>query len=303
MKIILTLYSQKFPEKMKRKSEDLYRYAKEKKLELCRGFVFDYDQENKLFKRALFFDKNRWIWRKNIKPDSVYDRSLTYIKPEWQKFRAIIEKDFPFFNNLELGELLTNKWFAYKKFKKFCPSTVFVKNKEDLKKIKQLKSKKVILKPLSGTHGLGIKISEKKQMRPIDFPFIAQEFIFTKKGMSGFVSGPHDLRVVVANEEIIHSFLRIPPKGKLIANTLQGGSLKVVPINKLPENINRVLKSVLSQLKKYTKKLFSVDFIFDDKQRPWILELNSRPSIILDKEEMKCREYYYKHLTNFFLAG
>lgn len=300
MKIILTLYSQNFPEKMKKRSEDLYVFLEKRGIVLCRGFVFDYDNKGVVFKKALFFRKGEWIWLPNIKPDLVYDRSLWKIRKGWQATRKIIAKEFSFINDLKLNKLLTNKWLTYNKFKEFSPKTVLISGKKELKKIKGLDTELVILKPLFGSRGVGIKIFPKKEIGKIEFPCVAQNLISTTKGISGLVKGPHDLRVIMADEKIIHSFLRMPRKGMLIANLAQGGTLKLVSEKKLPASVKIIIKSVSNKLKKYPKKLYSIDFIIDNNQKPWIIELNSRPSLVLDKEELANRESYYKNLKKFF---
>jgi glutathione synthase/RimK-type ligase-like ATP-grasp enzyme len=162
-----------------------------------------------------------------------------------------------------------------------------------------LSSSRIIIKPLTGSGGEGILIFEKGRPIPLKYPFLAQELIEVKRGVKNFVSGPHDLRVIIINEKPFYSFLRIPEKNKLISNLSQGGTIRVVPLDKLPRIIFPFLEKIQKKLKHYGEKLYSVDMILDDNGRPWIIELNSRPGLILEKEELPYQEYFFDNVINF----
>ena len=286
---------------MLKRSEDMYSYLGSKGLIFCRGFVGDYVANRRMFKKALFLEKGKWIWKNNIVPDLIYDRSLFTINKKLTNKRKKMEKDFPYLNNLKLSELFSNKWLTYKKFQKYSPKTVLIKNSRDFSEIKKLKSSEIIMKPIFGSGGDGIKISVKEKAKPIKFPFIAQELICATKGIPGLVKGPHDLRMMMAGEKLFHAFLRIPPKGKFIANLACGSKIKVVSPEDIPESVKKVLKDVVKSLKTSKKKLYAIDFIIDDNGKAWIIEINSRPGIILEKAELPYRKKYYNNLLNFFL--
>ena len=135
----------------------------------------------------------------------------------------------------------------------------------------------------------------------MQYPFIAQELIETN-GYKKWVKGAHDLRVMIINETPFHSFLRIPPKGKLIANLSQGGKIKLVNPKELPASLHDIMDVVSKKLKRFDKKMYAIDFIFDKNEKPWIIELNSRPGIALEKEELPIRIDYYNNLINFYLS-
>jgi glutathione synthase/RimK-type ligase-like ATP-grasp enzyme len=301
MKTILTLYSKPFPPEMLRVSEDFYTYARKKGVIICRGFIADFNPKNKTFKKALFFENHHWTWKKNIRPDAVHDRSLHYQKEPGFFLKKSIEKNFPFFNKIDLSEIMTNKWTTYKTFRKFSPKMVLIKGPSDLKKINSLPTNDIILKPIHSSGGKGIKISTKKTPVEMPFPFLAQELIKTT-GYKTWVKGAHDLRIMLINETPFHTYLRIPPKGKLIANTSQGGKIKLLKVPDLPKSLHAILSVISKKFKPFKKKLYAVDFIFDKNERPWIIELNSRPGIALEKEELPVRDTYYDYLINFYLS-
>jgi len=156
------------------------------------------------------------------------------------------------------------------------------------------------LKPVTGSGGMGIKVVPKDDIGRMPYPFLAQEFI-ESNGYKNFTGGAHDLRVMVINEMPFHSFLRIPPKGKLLANLSQGGRIKLLDVKKLPQSLRAILAEVSEKLKRFNKKMYAVDFIFDKDGKPWIIELNSRPGIALEKEELPVKDAYYDSLINFYL--
>ena len=301
MKTVLILYNKtdkaETTPSMK-KYENLYKHAKKRGVALSRAPISAFDKETGLFKRAQFFD-GRWSIKKNIRPDLVYDKSPFHIEERFSATRKLIASRYPFYNSLGLSELLSDKWMTYQTFKKFSPKAFLISNKDDLKKMAKLSSSRIIIKPLTGSGGEGILIFEKGHPIHLKYPFLAQELIEVKKGIKNFVSGPHDLRVIIINEKPFYSFLRIPEKNKLISNLSQGGTIRVVPLDKLPRIIFPFLEKIQKKLRRYGEKLYSIDMILDDNGRPWIIELNSRPGLILEKEELPYQEYFFDNVINF----
>lgn len=302
MKQVLILYSQYSSPSMLKRSEDLFSSMAKRGVLLCRGFIPDYDIKNKVFTKALFLENGAWVWKQHVTPDTVYDRSFFYLSDKKQEIRQGIAKSFSFFNSLRLGELMSNKWKTYLAFRQFCPPTMLIDNHKDFEKISQLSTEKIILKPLAGSGGNGIKIYPWEKARPLPFPFIAQNLISTT-GIKGIVKGPHDLRVLLADEDIFHSFIRIPKKGKLIANLSHGSTIRRISPSRLPDQVLSLVKQVKHILGTREKKLYSIDIMLDSSQKPWIIELNSRPGLILEDGEGGARTNYYNHLANFFLKG
>jgi glutathione synthase/RimK-type ligase-like ATP-grasp enzyme len=302
MKTVLILYEKDSGRDILKGSprfEDFYQYAKKHGLLFCRAPISSFDKKTGLFKRAQFFNAD-WFFKKNVQPDLVFDKTTFYTDKRLAQKRKLISNNYIFVNDLQLSELLSNKWLTYKCFKNFSPLAFLISSKKDLSKIKKLSSAKVILKPFKGSGGKGIKIFKKTQAKPIKYPFVAQELIEIKKGIKNFVSGAHDLRIMFANNHPFHAYLRIPKKNTLIANTSQGGKIRVVPMKNLPRSVWPFLTKIKNKLKKYPTKLYSIDIIIDDNQKPWIIELNSRPGIVLEKEEFAYKENYYNNLIKFF---
>jgi len=71
MKTILTLYSQPFPPRMLKVSENFILMRGKHGLIICRGFIADFDQKKNVFKKALFFENDQWILEKKY-PSRFY---------------------------------------------------------------------------------------------------------------------------------------------------------------------------------------------------------------------------------------
>jgi glutathione synthase/RimK-type ligase-like ATP-grasp enzyme len=278
--------------------EDIYNYFFTKGVVLCRASVTSYDSDKKVFEEAQFFNGNEWLWKKEVVPDIVYDKTRFCLEDEGMILRGEIEKNFVFLNPLGLSELLSDKWLTYLSFKKYCPWTFLIESKKDLSCLDEINADKVVIKPLAGSGGKDVRVMNRKEVVRKKYPFLVQEFIQTE-GISGIVDGPHDLRVIIRGDKPYYSFLRVPKKGSCVANLSEGGTIKVLELNKLPETIYEVLDYVSIGLKKFNRKLYSVDFILDNNGKAWMLEMNSRPGITLEKEEQSYRELFYDELLKF----
>lgn len=271
------------------------------KINVCLAPISFYNEKIRGF-TALFFLNGKWIWKKGIKPDVIYDKSEYNLKSKNLKtLRKKISKNFTFINSLGLKELTSNKWKSYLLFKKYSPYTLLINKRADLSLIRKLSTEKVVVKPLEGSCGKDVGIYSKKNVRPLGFPFIAQEFIKSKKGISGLLKGTHDLRIFFFNETPFYSYARIPPTGSLVSNISTGGSLKVVPLNKIPKGVMKIAREASEKLSRFGPRIFAIDFILDAAQRSWIIELNSCPSFVLEKEEYPYKQKFFKPIIDFLL--
>jgi glutathione synthase/RimK-type ligase-like ATP-grasp enzyme len=127
-----------------------------------------------------------------------------------------------------------------------------------------------------------------------------QEFIDSSLGVPGISSGLHDLRLVFVNNKLIYSYIRKPQKGSFLANLSQGGSLVIIPSKKLPQSLFPIVKYVQQTFATFNPKIYSIDFMFDKKKRPWIVELNSMPGLFFTPAEKKFMFAMYKELLRIF---
>ena len=287
----------------------LYNYFAKNNIELCRAPISHYNPQKNDFKEAQFFINNEWIIKTNIVPDMVYDKSKYAISIPEKQTRKLIENNNVFYNSLQLSKLLSDKLLTFNSFKQFSATTVLLTNVSDIQKIKQLNTSRIIIKPLSKSGGEGIYITQKTTaetdiIKNDSFPILAQDFIDSSTVNNSFVKGCHDIRVIIRNNTPFYVFARIPQKGKFIANVSQGASLNVIPIQDLLNDptVHRFIHAIMKSVNKLntTKKLYAIDFMFDNDNNLWLIEMNSRPGLILEKSETSYQSEFYKNLLKFF---
>jgi D-alanine-D-alanine ligase-like ATP-grasp enzyme len=110
----------------------------------------------------------------------------------------------------------------------------------------------------------------------------------------------HDLRLVFVNDKLIYSYIREPQDGSYLANLAQGGSLKIVPKNKLPKSLEPIISHAKELFETFNPRIYSIDFMFDEKKQPWVVELNSMPGLFFTPEEKPYMTEMYKELLKVF---
>jgi len=130
--------------------------------------------------------------------------------------------------------------------------------------------------------------------------WLVQEFIDSSRGIPGFSRGFHDLRLVFVNEKLLYALMREPAKGKLLANLAQGGSLAIVPLDKIPKSVYPIIKQANQILETFNPRIYSIDLMFDEKKHPWVVELNSMPGLFFTPEEKPYMTKMYLEMLKVF---
>lgn len=269
--------------------EYFYDLCQKNEIQMYRASYEWYDYKKHLFKHAWVFEGKGGNWKKvdNIKPDLIYDKTKARMEVYYKK--ELIREKYPFINNLAFTQLIDDKFTTSMLFAKWCKKNWIIENKDDLKKfLPKIKTFLAVLKPSIESGGKGIQIMDKKDILKksiIDRPYLLQEFIDSSGGVPGVSHGIHDLRLVFVNDKIIYSYIREPQEGSYLANLSQGGHLIIVPKNKLPKSLNPIIKHANELFKTFEPRVFSIDFMFDEKDRPWVVELNSMPGLFFTPEE------------------
>lgn len=233
-----------------------------------------------------------------IHVDLVYDRTGGLHFPvEGDSLVAIDSRDFKL--------LAYDKWRQYKEIGEYMPKTVRVDSDRAKDRLNELKTDLVVLKPVNGLKGLGIFIGPKLDALNFNFPddtsYIASGFIETKNGIPGITNRRHDLRVVIINGNPVWSHVRIPPEGEYKANMSgrEGGQLREILIENVPHSVLAIVKDVSQKfLDKYDNPIFSLDFGFDEKGKPWIFEINDQ--IGFPTPRMKAKDRFLEELIQNF---
>ena len=283
--------------------EYLYQWAEEEDVLMFRASVDWYDKKRNIFKYAWTFKNNKWERAYNIKPDLIYDK--TKLTPENHYFKQELKNHFPIINNTDFTLLLDNKFFTSLLFPKFSKKHYLINSFDDLKSVaKKIKGSRIVLKKNSGSGGKDVIITEKNKinkLKRVDFKdFSVQEFIDSSKGIKGITDSYHDLRLVFINDELIYSYIRTPKKGSLLANLSQGGSMRIVKPKDLPKSTKALIKNVKEVLDSYNPKIYTIDIMFDEKQSPWIVELNTMPGLYFSPDQALWMKKMYLKLIKLF---
>jgi len=311
MKKVMILFGKSNWEVAKPFSNKEYQYSYEYFYDLCkisgiqmfRASYQWYDYEKHLFKYAWVFEGKGGKWKKveNIQPDLIYDKTKSRTEVYYKK--ELISQHYPFINDLNFTKIVDDKFLTSLIFPQWSKKCYLIKSKEELRKIlPELKTSKIVVKPLSESGGKGVHILEKKELEELDLigENIVQEFIDSTAGVPKISKGMHDLRLVFVGSKLIYSYIREPKEGCFLANLAQGGKLIIVPVKDLPESLWPIVNFINGTFDSFTDRIFAVDFMFDEKQKPWIVELNSMPGLFFSPEEKPYMIEMYQELLNVF---
>lgn len=186
-------------------------------------------------------------------------------------------------NDRELTDICTDKFRSYREFPALCPATHLVKNKEELLAILKAKDPKatIVAKPVDLEEGIGVMIATPDVIASSveKFPYLLQDFIDTSGGIPGIVDGIHDMRMIVIDGEIVVSYVRTPPPGKMAANVSLGGQEIEVPLETLPGDAKKVVATVEEKFSQYVPRAYSVDVGLDADGTWKIIELNAKTGL------------------------
>lgn len=238
---------------------------------------------------AYVFENGAWNQIESVEFDAVYDKYR--FDEETIKIKKRIEKRFPVINIFDLEEICKDKFLTYKEFPDYVPPT-YEPTEENVQKVIE-RFGRAVLKPRFDFGGKGIEIAEKvSESEHIGKPdYIVQAFVDTTEGIDalGF-NGVHDLRIIGVSGEPVLSFVRTQDEG-LISNVSQGGEMKFVELEDIPESAFELFNGVAERFDEYEPNVFALDIAFDDENRPWILEINSKPGLkVYGDDEIKNRK-------------
>lgn len=283
--------------------ERLFKEGENAGIKFYRAPIHLFNPDKKCFTKAWSFDNSKWIIVNDIIPDVIFDK--VQHNPDLISIKNKIASIFKFVNNPAFDEIANNKFITYCLFKIWMPKSYLVYNKKDINnKLKYFKENTVIVKPVVGSGGIGVKVLTKKEIKNIKIkePSLLQEFIDSSYGIKNVVKEPHDLRIIIFNKKVFGAYLRVPRKGSFVANITQGGCKVMFGKNNIPKKALNITKEVISAFDSFDDLFYSVDFIFNKNQKPYILEINSMPGFSVGgKNSEKFFDSYYKRIIKYFL--
>jgi len=229
------------------------------------------------FENVLFFTGEQFtLQNERITFDAIYDRNSAKNFPPK-------DIDHKTLNSLAFKTLANNKDLTYALLQKHMPLTFPLASKDDFEKALSHfhKEEVVVFKPVDGFGGKGVLITEAKNLKPTlitpDKRFILQKFVDTSNGVSGLVSGCHDLRILVINGKPTMLQVREPVVGGKLANMSQGGTAREVLYEDAPQCIQAVISEVHPLIDAlFCSPMYSIDFGIDTDGTPYIFEINDQ---------------------------
>lgn len=180
-----------------------------------------------------------------------------------QLLSKLQEKGAHIINAPQTWDVSRDKWQSYVAFAKFgvpTPHTLLFPGANYDDYVDALGSPS-IFKPLSGTHGEGIKIIRRQEDLPTE-PGIIQEYIEESVGT--------DLRVVVVGGRVVAAMKRIAQEGEFRANLHQGATAETV------EPDEAVSRAAIDACKSLGLDVAGVDIVMSARG-PLVLEANPSP--------------------------
>ncbi|MFP4116602.1 MAG: RimK family alpha-L-glutamate ligase [Candidatus Aenigmatarchaeota archaeon] len=282
-------------EKLKKTMEYFCKQGERKGLKVYVSHFSSYDKGK--LEQAYTFD-GQWKEVKNIEIDLVFDKF--YFNEETKELKYRIDEEVGIFNQPEFEEFCKDKFKVYCTFAGYVPKTVRA-NKNDLDKLlDELITENIVVKPRFGSGGESVKIVSKDKVSKALEGFddeeikegnvLLQEFVDSSRGIPSLdVNGVHDLRIVLVDGKPSYSFVRTPERGK-ISNVSRGGNMETVSLENIPEKTMDVVKEIDKVMSDYDDRIYSIDFLFSESGEPFVVELNSKPGIKFNGEEVTKRK-------------
>jgi glutathione synthase/RimK-type ligase-like ATP-grasp enzyme len=268
--------------------EDWHRRGDNHNVEIYRASIQWYDFDKNLFSKAWAFRGGKWLkLDKPIKPDMIFDKIQGKHNYNMYQSKIEINKKTKIVNSPLFRAVLDNKLGQYMVLNEFMPKSYVAGNKRELQtQLRKIKGQKVVLKTLYGSGGFGVRIIEKNKAERarVEFPILVQAFI-RGMGIPGLENAKSlsDLRVVFYNHKPVYAVSRIAKKGSYYTNFHQGATAVHIPMNKIPKNLNTIMNKIVDRLRVFPTAHYSLDFIFDRKAQPYLLEMNTTPGFDLLK--------------------
>ena len=103
--------------------------------------------------------------------------------------------------------------------------------------------------------------------------------------------GVYDIRVVLSQGKIIDSYIRASRKKSiLMSNVALGGKEIFIHKDQIPKEAMKDLDLIEKKFKHYKSRLYTADFVIDKNGKVWLIELNDKPGIFLQKSSYAWKE-------------
>lgn len=230
-----------------------------------------------LFRNTFVYNSDHFEpYQREVRADAIFDRSGGLGFPPKEIGSKVL-------NCIEFKQLCNDKNAQKEILGKYMPESFCIRTQGDLSTcIKKCnRDSKIVLKPARGMQGKGILIDTPSKIAQFHIEdgneYTLQGFVDTSLGIPKIAKSHHDLRIVIVDGEVVLSHVREPKPGSLLANVAQGGSIREIPLDAIPQFIQTATGEIQSLLdKKYDFPLYSIDFGIQNKTTPFVFELNDQ---------------------------
>ena len=259
------------------RSKDFAKYTELGHEEGLKVYIAKYKwYEDGKLEKAFYYNGSDWEKVEDVGLDLVYDKFK--FDRETRELKKDIFGEVGAVNDPELEEICKDKLKTYELF----PNRIAETREATIQNASKMLEKygMFVFKPRYGFAGHGVEVIEDlEDFEEPDNPedFIVQRFIATDGYPDWGVEGPHDLRTIVIDGEVQNgNYVRVPDEG-LISNISRGGNQKYISRDELPEEVKEIIDEIIEEFEQYQPAIFSVDIMFDEDLKPWVVELNSKP--------------------------
>jgi glutathione synthase/RimK-type ligase-like ATP-grasp enzyme len=206
-------------------------------------------------------------------------------------------------NGLAFEDLCSEKDKTYAAFPEVFPKTALAATADLLEAaLGEIQGEVIVVKPADGACGRGVFVGKRPDLDrgSLPYPVLVQECIDMSQGVPGLCTGTHDVRIVFVGGQVALCTLRTPREGSLIANAAQGGSIAIVPPEKIPPEALALALHIDSRLQVYPERVYSVDMGLHRGTEWKVIELNAPPG--LTPPDAGDVEKYYDLLADHLMA-
>lgn len=236
---------------------------------------------NGRFTKAWTYSDGRWRkLRRPARPDFILDKASLSL--DNLPLKQAIAEEFMVINPWELEMIADDKLITNIAFAEIAAPTYLVRSQADVQRVvDEMKAEDIVLKPRFGHGGKGVRILPRAEARvaDIDELTVVQPFVDTSAGIPGIHDGIHDFRIVYADDKQIAAYVRTPAPGTALCNISQGGGMFEVSVSDIPKSLQKPLEQIEKRFAVFPHKIYSVDFFYQNRRTPLLVEINSKPII------------------------
>lgn len=282
-------------------------YSKKRDIHVVRASLKWYNERTGKFSKHWHFDGEWRKIRKAIKPDVVFDKTMTDYRIDTSPvLRGMIKKGIKVFNHPAFRDRFGNKLSDLRYWSDFMPESIVVFNKETAQSIAKdhFGKKRFVAKEIFGTGGKNVYIGVLEDMPfdSVNFPLVLQGFMKSTgaPGLQGTVS---DLRLEFMNHKLVLAYSRVA-QNSFYTNTNKGAYVEKMQKKMIPKEVLTIVREMQKKMRGFKNCHYALDFFFT-KNGPRFIESATVPGfgIHADAWTKKQRDQYFAEFNKALLSG